>query len=148
MQRSIAEMVGAFVPRIGLSNIVCSEVPQDDVRFRICDCNCRGASTSLTMEGVEMSFSVVEGKTDLPFLPEGAGTPFGQGVRGTRGIYAVLAGARRDRVHSRGVSGTAFELDSALGVSGRGRIWGRPSQCAGDQSQSKNTTDARTKLFM
>jgi hypothetical protein len=136
MQRSIAEMVGAFVPRIGLSNIVCSDVPQDDVRFRICDCNCRGASTSLTMGGVEMSFSVVEGETDLPFLPEGAGVPFGQGVRGHRGLSAVLAGVRQEEL--------SRKLTRAFLVLIDGFRRRQPSQCVGDQSQSKNTTDART----
>jgi hypothetical protein len=117
MQGSMAEMVGAFAPRVGLSNIVCSDVPQDEVRFRIGGCDCCGTSTFLVMGGVEMTFSVVEGRPVLPFRPEGLGTPFGQGARGTRGIFAVLGGARKYRVLSR-------ELVSALDIAERRRIGG------------------------
>lgn len=142
MQGSMAEMVRAFVPRMGLSNIECSEVPQDEVRFRICDCNCDFCATStlLVMGGVKMAFSGVEGETDLPFLPEGAGTPSGQGLRGTRGLLAVLGRARPDRALCLAAAGVSFVLVSTLdGLASRRRDWGRPSQCVGDQSQPKKT---------
>lgn len=116
MQGSMTEMVGAFVPRVGLSNIECSEVPQDEVRFRICDRNCCATSTLLVMGGVEMTFEFVEGETDLPFLPEGAGIPAGQNLREIRGLYAVLGGARRGRVLSRELAGALFGLVSSLEV--------------------------------
>lgn len=143
MQGSMAEMVGAFVPRVGLSNIVCSEVPQDEVCFRICDCDCRATSTStsLVMGTLKMTSSGVEGETDLPFLPEGAGNPFGQGTRGTRGLSPVRAGTRPDRVLCREFTGSFFGLVSDL----QERL-GRTSQCVEDQSQPKNTTGTRNTL--
>ena len=63
-----------------------------------------------------MTFSVVEGETDLPFLPDGAGTPFGQGLRGTKGLTAVLAGARPDSVLCRNLAGVSSEPVSSLEV--------------------------------
>jgi hypothetical protein len=51
---------------------------------------CAGTSTSFVGGDVEMTFTG-EGEPDFTFLPDGAGTPFGQGVRGTRGLSAVFA---------------------------------------------------------
>jgi hypothetical protein len=96
---------------------------------------CAGASTSFVAGGAEMSFSG-EGETDLPFLPDGAGTPFGQGVPGTRGLFAVFAGARTDRVLSRELSGALLELFSALEDTAEGfKQRRRSNQWVGNQNQ-------------
>jgi hypothetical protein len=87
-----------------------------------------GVETTFSgVEGMEMTFSVVEGEPDLPFLPDGAGIPFGQGFRGIRGLSAVFAETRTDRVLSRKLSGAFLGLDSALEVSAEGFKWGRRS---------------------
>jgi hypothetical protein len=106
-------------------------------------------TTSSGVEGMEMTFSVVEGVTDLPFLPDGAGTPFGQGVRGPRGFSEVFAEARKDRVLSRELSGAFLGLVSALEDSAGGfkRI-SRSSQWVGSRELTQHMADARTYMNM
>jgi hypothetical protein len=92
-----------------------------------------------------MTFSG-EGETDLPFLPDGAGTPFGQGVPGTRGLFAVFAGVRTDRVLSRKLPGALLELFSALEDSAEGfKGRRRSNQWVGSQESTQHmAADART----
>lgn len=63
-----------------------------------------------------MAFSNLEDERDLPFLLDGGDIPDGQGNLGTRGISAVLAGVRLDRVFCRELTGAFLELVSALEV--------------------------------
>ena len=66
---------------------------------------------------MDVTFSVVaEGETDLPFLPDGAGNPFGQGPCGTRGLTTVLAGVRPDSVLCRELAGVSLEPIFSLEV--------------------------------
>lgn len=105
----------------------------------------RVGTPSFVAGGVVLTSSGVGGETDLPFLPDGAGNPFGQGFRGTRGLFAVFAEAREDRVLSRELSGAFLGLVSALQISAEGfkRRW-RSSQWVGSRQSTQHTTDART----
>lgn len=71
-----------------------------------------GTSTSFVAGGV--SFSCIEGEVDLPFLPDGSGTPSGQPLRETRGLSAVFTKKRTDRVLSRKLEGAFLGLASVL----------------------------------
>lgn len=118
-------MVGIFTSR-GFT-----KVPQDAERLKVCNRGgCAWISTSFKflVGRVDTTFSVVDGETDLPFLPllDGAGKPSGQGVRGTRGLTAVLAGMRPDSVLCRDLAGVSLGLVSSLGVFA-GRFRGRRS---------------------
>jgi hypothetical protein len=152
----LAGFEGIFFNGWQCGDSVCGEVLHDEERLEEGDRGgCAGTFTSLIaggvetifsgVEGVEISFSVVEGETDLPFLPDGAGTPFGQGVRGTRGLSAVFAETRTDRVLSCRLLGAFLGLVSALGVSAQGfeRVRGS-SQWVGSRELTQHTADART----
>lgn len=75
-----------------------------------------GTSTSLVAGGVTfcLTFSGIEGEVDLPFLPDGPGTPFGQPLPGTRGLSAVFTKTRSVRVLSRKLGRAFLGLASAL----------------------------------
>lgn len=110
------EIVGISAPR-GFTKVLA--VLQDAERLKVCDCGgCVWTSTSFKflVAGVDTTSLVVDGETDLPFLPDGAGNPSGQGARGTRGLTAVLAGMRPDSVHCRELAGVSLGLVSSLGV--------------------------------
>ena len=65
---------------------------------------------------MDTAFSDVEGEVDLPFLPNGAGIPFGQGAPGPIGLTAVIAGVRPDFVLCCELAVVFLELVSALEV--------------------------------
>jgi hypothetical protein len=107
---------------------------------------CAGTSTSFVAGVVEMTFSG-GGETDFPFLPNGAGIPFGQGVRRrTRGLSAVFAGARTECVLSRELSRAFLGLVSAFGDTAEGfKRRRRSNQWVGIQESNQHAAaDART----
>ena len=61
------------------------------------------------MGGVNTAFADVEGGTDLSFLPGDLRNHEGQGIPGTRGLAAVLAGMRPDCVLFRELTGESLE---------------------------------------
>lgn len=96
---------------------------------------------------MDKTFSDVEGEIDLPFLPDGAGTPFGQGALGTRGLTAVVAGVRPECVLFSGLTGVSLELVSALETFAERFEGRRSSQCVGIQVNTKYDSCTYIRYF-
>lgn len=125
---------------------ICGEALHDEERLGEDDrVGCAGAPTSFVAVGVELTFLGVEGETDFPFIPDGAGTPSGQGIRRpARGLFAVLGGVRTDRVLSCELPGVFLGLVSALEVPADFKRRRQSSQWVGSWELTQHTADAPT----